>query len=305
MAFTVTSQGGGANNTGTILSVNPTSNIAGGSLIVVVAGTLDTIRTLSDTAGNTYTLAKSSSTGGRQAAIWYCLAATALTTASSITYTKTTNNAAIGMSVLSATYTGVLSLDLSIPPTVGNSTAPSITSGTASASGELFIGAVGAGHNSGGTFTQASGWSNCLTFEAGAGVGSAMGGFQVNAGTGALTYNPTISTSFWNAFILSFNAVASGTVMRRNLSQLGGRTGSRQPIGFTHGESRPAIHNPTSAEILSYGIVGSHHRPDWCDSDRDNSQGGGRLRISGWRGDRDCQWMVPGRGQCDGHQYAR
>lgn len=236
MAFTVTSQGGGANNTGTFVSMNPTSNIVGGSLIVVVVGSNDTslrLTGVSDSAGNTYTLAKNSAVSGRVAGIWYCLNATALTTSSTISYTKTTNNSGVGISVCSATYTGILSLDLNTNPTTGNSTAPSITSGTPSTAGELFIGAVGAGHNSGGTFTQASGWSNCLTFEAGAGVGSAMGGFQVNAGTGTLTYNPTISTSFWNAFLISFKAVASGTVMRRNLSQLGGRTGSRQIQGFS------------------------------------------------------------------------
>lgn len=235
MTWVVTDQGGNGNNTGTSLTMSPAFNIAGGSLLVVFVAANDfNAGTLSDSKGNTYSFYGSGTSGGLAGFLYFCLACTAMTTSDTVTYLKHTNNDSVGMSMSSATYSGVLSRDISQSAVVGNSAFPSITSGTPVASGELFIGCVAAKMGTGGSFTQASGWSNCLDFKpaSASSVAASMGGYKINAGSGALTYNPTITSSIWVAFVVSFNAVASGTVMRTSLSQLGGRTGSRQLIGF-------------------------------------------------------------------------
>lgn len=131
-------------------------------------------------------------------------AANASLSSGTITYTGSVGNSTDFISV--ATVSNILAsspLDSSVTATAfGNSTTPSVTSGAASISGEMFIGALGY-LNGTATFTQDSGhgWAappNPVTFFIGAGS-------QINSGTAAKTYSPTLSAAVnWADAVLGF-----------------------------------------------------------------------------------------------------
>lgn len=213
MAFSVTNLGTVGNTTGATGVITLGTSVAAGSLIVVAATeTAAIIGTLADTATNTYVSATSTTyfAGGNIVAIFYVKNCLALVSTNTITYTKHTSGKQIGVSacyVTGADTTAPLDTAVSASAT-GTSTTPSVTGGTAGASGELNFGAVAT--NTPATFTQASGWAtpfNEPTAQAGI---QEDGGNQVNSGTSGLTFNPTYSSSgAWGALIVGFKAAAT------------------------------------------------------------------------------------------------
>lgn len=218
MTITVTDIGHNSNGTGTTLAVSvPVAGIAAGALVLVAVQEGSTIvnGSVADSAGNTYTNDANATSGsnGIRLQLYRSVIATGLTSGQSITYTKHANNHATGISAFYATSsTGwpASPLDLSPAGTTGTSTSPSITSGTPAAAGELF--AAAAAWSATATFTQDSGHGWAVPFDVDTAQSSASigGGNQVNAGTGALTFNPTLSASVaWGAVLVSYKPNAA------------------------------------------------------------------------------------------------
>lgn len=205
MAIVVTDNGGATNVSGTTLAKTAVTVAAGSLIVVRSAETGTTLGTVTDSAGNTYTAITSVHPGGGVSTgttgLFYCKNCLALSSGT-VTFHKTASgNCAIA--VMSATgIDTVAPLDTAVTNTAtGSSAAPSVTSGSPAVSGELFV-AVADWATSSRTGTQdtGDGWAAppvAQTLD--------IGGNQVNAGTGTLTYAPTLSgTSVWGAIIVAF-----------------------------------------------------------------------------------------------------
>jgi hypothetical protein len=212
--FTVADHGKNSTVSGSTASINPVSNIPAGSLIVVQVNEATSQGgspgTLSDSAGNVYTLANHQSPNNAAsngcASVWYVLSCKALTTVQTITYAKHSNGVAAVICAMAATYVGTLSLDQNVTPTSGNSASPSIISGVPAKTGELWFGFLGISPRvSSDTFTQPTGWTVGPDLIASSGSTNGQGGgYLVSIDSAAKVYNPVISGRFWAAFLLSF-----------------------------------------------------------------------------------------------------
>lgn len=208
MAISVTSAGTAAVTTGTI-QITLGGSIPSGSLIAAACNdrSSNTIgsQAFTDTAGNTYTSTGIIGAFGGVTTgninIYYVKNSLSLSSSNTITFTRatgTTTNAAI--SVLYATGVDQTNPYDSATRNTTNGTANmstiSVTSGTPSVSGELFIYACG---TEGGTsaWTVGSGWS--APFDAASSGGASanaviFGAYQINSGSGALTASPSWTT---------------------------------------------------------------------------------------------------------------
>ena len=216
MAFgTVTTIGTNTNTSGGTLAVTvPVGGVPSGALIIVCVS--EHVASLSGSVADTHNTPYSSITGldvstqlGR---LFYFPNATALVSGDTITYTKT----GIVAAAMSAFYvTGALAsspLDTAVTASAsGNSTAPSVTSGTPGVAGELMVAFVACALRS--TYTQdtTNGWA---TPPVQATTGTLItstdvsGGNQVNAGTGTKVFAPTLGTIIaWDAFVVGFKPV--------------------------------------------------------------------------------------------------
>lgn len=211
MALSAYNLGTAQSHVSTTLVVTCANNVSIGDVILVFlsyGGGTVVPTAPTDSGLNTYTLLNSNTTlnsGNSSILLWASTATAALTTSSIITV-----NCPLGSATCNITgVTGQGTLDLNTTSTGGFSTTPSITSGTPSSSGELFIGFAGTVGNNTHTWTQsAGGWSsppNFVNGSSGIGAGGVEGGNQVNAGTGTLTYHPVVSTTVnWGCFLLSY-----------------------------------------------------------------------------------------------------
>ena len=200
------------------ISKSPASPIAAGSLIVVlVVDGSDTVGTITDSAGNSYTPAgqitsdAAPSWGGNSIAVtmWYVANCKALSTSQSVTYTTTASTYGATMGFISATYDGIIRLDQSVIAFgTGNI---SIVPGPPSAGGELWVAGVGVSPDGNADkFTLASGWSNGPdAIKATSGAFGQVGGYlrapnsDTSAKTFAATWTPTRS---WAGMLLGFKA---------------------------------------------------------------------------------------------------
>jgi len=217
MAITVTDQGTAQNTTTSTLAKAPAANIAAGDLVCVFVTEAATAAGASvvDSAGNTYTKAGSAfpnnSSANGTSSLWYSITTSGVTTGGSITYNKN-GTGATEMTILSANSGGgAWSIDINLTPTTGSSTTPSVGPGTPAVAGELFVGAVGiSGGAAGDTYTQPGSFAAPFTAITQSGGGkAAKGGNWVNSGTSATTYNPTITSRTWCAFLVSFKVATS------------------------------------------------------------------------------------------------
>src|SRR5258707_7411911 len=225
MAWTVTDQGSNSNTTGATLARAVTATIVVGSLIVVGVterSNASSGGSMTDDAGNTYTAVAATamnnvSTNGF-AQFFYSITTVQLNAAANVTYTKQTSGGRCCLAVGSATNTGTLSLDTSVTATAfGNSSTPSVTSGTPSVSGELFWGWAGGGNKNTLTADAVNGWTSPPLASVSSGTGTSdaqgVGGEQTNAGTGTKIHAPTIpgGTEVWADLIIGFKAAAIDT----------------------------------------------------------------------------------------------
>lgn len=202
--------GQGAGGGGAASVTVGSGGIPAGSTIVVLgnssAGNFSGTA-VTDTAGNTYVLKGSSSySAGSLAAIWVVQNCSALVSGNTITV-----HVPVGqLSIAALALVGVpaSSLDLTTTPTVGTSSTPSITSGTPTMAGEIFVaGLAYVAVSPTTTFTQAAGWSTPFDSITASGVVQNLaGGSRIQTGSAApFTYAPSLSASNkWGLFLLTF-----------------------------------------------------------------------------------------------------
>ena len=225
MSFVITNIGT-TGNLGTAHTVTVTSAITVGTdVFVCIADAQNTIGTMADSKGNSYSqLTSHAIPGGGSAVVFHSNLTTQLFNNDTITYTSTASVRS-DLSVFSVT--GGNGLDTAVTASAsGSSSTPSVTSGIPTQSGELFVGVVCQSNTR--TLTQpAGGWAeppNAILIANGV-----DGGNLVNSGAAALTYNPTFNggSANWAAFIFSMmhpaipipplpaNDMAQGSRLRR------------------------------------------------------------------------------------------
>lgn len=232
MAIVVTDRGNNRSGAGVGATVTLTGNtIAAGSLIfvfVVETSGAPGSSAVTDTAGNTYTaLAALTTIGTINGRAYYCANCAALSSGT-ITYTKASSAHDAGMTALSATNLATSSANDAAVTALANAfgTTASVTSGTPSVAGELFIG-VEFCNVDGTTPTQASGWSSSPGTETGgASTINMFGGNLVNAGTTAQTWaTPMGSGVSWSNAVYGFKppgAAGGGPIIRAGSLVRGG-----------------------------------------------------------------------------------
>lgn len=178
-----------------VVAVTPT-NPAGGGLVT-------------DSAGNTYTQLNRVffDSGVLLVATYACQNCNALVAGNIITFNCSAGNSI--MSALAIKTSQATSLDLNTSPTntgASKVTNPSITSGTPSQAGEVFVGVIGfVTVSPTSTLIQAAGWTTPPDFATTAFTQSQGGGWKINPGTTAQTYNPTLSANnFAGMMLFSF-----------------------------------------------------------------------------------------------------
>ena len=217
-AITVTAAGNHATNTGATVVLSSTSSgaadIPAGSVIVVFVSdgsTSGSSHAMTDSAGNTYTLATSQKfnnlIGAGNGYIYYSNTgnAVALTGAGTITYTKDVTGARVSISAVYVTGTSG-ALDSSVTATAyGHSNTPSGTSGASATAGDLFFALVA--YNSTKAFTEdtGNGWALPPTDVSNA-AGSQGGGNQIVSGTSSKTFTPSIGPNVadWAMLFIGF-----------------------------------------------------------------------------------------------------
>jgi hypothetical protein len=230
MAISVTNIGTGFSNaTATTAAITvPAGGIPAGALIVVAVTENATIAaggSIADSSGtNSYSQITSAANATQGfGAIWYAANVAALVSGNTITYTRASSLLDCSISAFYAT--GILTtspVDTGVTASAGpaSSSSPSITSGIPAVSGELFVAMVSNNSvvsNVNVTFTQDTthGWAVPFTESIATGASSyAMldGGNQVNAGSSAKIFNPTLSGAKSVAImVVGFKPAASVT----------------------------------------------------------------------------------------------
>lgn len=228
MTISVTDIGTNSNTSGATVAVTVgVGGVPSGALIVVCIceqGSSTVGGSVADTAGNTYASAVSQTLSPGATAfmnVFYAFNASALVSTNTITYTKQTSGDRTAISAFYATgiQTSPDPLDGAVTASAkGSSSAPSVTSGTPGASGELFVGVVGVSGETTDTFTQDSTNGAYATpptrvGTSGAGLDPVVaGGNLVNSGSSAKTYAPSITSRAWGDVIVGFKAAAAGGV---------------------------------------------------------------------------------------------
>jgi hypothetical protein len=197
-----------AASTGTSTPVTITHDIAIGDTIVALTACSGAANTtgITDSAGNNW-LPGPSNSGTQHGSMWYCLSSVAaMTVAGSSTITVAKNTSAGNDEWIIGGCAGLALKDVSPASTSGSSAAPSVTSGTLSQSDEIAFGGVSNG-NGGGSPTQTGAFA-----QLGQGhVGSAQWATLAWAETASATsfnYAPTIVSTTWSAFLLTFTVAA-------------------------------------------------------------------------------------------------
>lgn len=227
MAIVVTDIGNASAFTTNVSIAVPVGGVPAGALIYVGGGAGSVLPSASGVTdgSNTYTKITSGGSGSTFIASYFSANATALTSGTNITITVTATSTATIKRITAFYATGIATspLDSGVTATAsGTSTAVSVTSGAASVSGDLFVGlTVTAAAPV--VFTQATGWTSPPDInQSGTAPGAVAGGNQVNAGSGALTYNPQWSVQgAWFANVAGFKALATSVKLLRMVMGVG------------------------------------------------------------------------------------
>lgn len=203
MSFSVVQSKGDFNNLGVSQSDTFTSSVTGGNAIVVftaVRAAGNTIQSVTDNKGNTYTKLASDNTNAG-AEFW--MATNVI--GGSVTVTVTWNgsgNPGIGVAIFEVAG-GVTTQDVTAHTADGSGTNPSLGSITTVTAGDICF--AGIAYNTGLTgLTAGSGW----TLTQGAGAGAE---YQVQASAGALTGNfGNTNSGTWSGVIIALRAGSGG-----------------------------------------------------------------------------------------------
>jgi hypothetical protein len=221
MAIVITDQGNIGAASGTTLAITLVSNISAGDSICVGTLTNGTnAGTLSDDAGNVYSLVDSGNPNNNTAngvgALWVCHSCLALSSGQKITWTKPTSG--IWSFSAGSITGGPFITDVNPTPTTGTGNAnPSISSGVLASANEAVFGCLCTNSTAApDTITNPSGWTVPFSRAFPTGGGPCVrGGSIVVSSTSSVTYNPTISVG--RAFILF---LASFKISIRTIPQL-------------------------------------------------------------------------------------
>jgi hypothetical protein len=215
MAFAVTNIGTNRVTSTTTVSVTVgAGGVPGGSKIVVGTGTFANSASdgsVADSASNSYGSIIRRNYNNTQSSghliAWKVDSATALVQNNTITYTSP---ASANISISACYVTGAGDLDTNVTAgATGSGTTVSVTSGTPSEAGELFIGIAGAGGNAAPSQDTGNGWASPPNSVGNSGP-LVIGGNQVNSGTGTKTYAPTLDKSQnWAAVVFAFKEPAA------------------------------------------------------------------------------------------------
>jgi hypothetical protein len=224
LAFTLSPAVATAQSNVSTHSITSSAFSAGANTAVILQGNVTGLNNASDT------LSITDSTGGAiaWAAAYQCPTPSATTkisfsvvgyttagfTSKTVTVADTAvagTNWASGAALFISTVTGTASSSVedAAARACGGSTTPStnpsVTSGVPTGSGEFFVATYnGQRNSSGATYTEDTG--NGWTLIGGAFGGANQsdgGGYQVNAGSGALTHNPTVSSAAYSHQIIA------------------------------------------------------------------------------------------------------
>lgn len=221
MGWILTDLGGNGGSSGATLTMTGLT-IPANSLIIVGTGeTTDTIGgSIADSASNSYSVAvNDNSTGNKMANIFYCITANEVT---SITYTREgSGHDAVMAALYAAGYLTFGPLDNNGCGSAGaNSHGISVTSGSSTQAGDLFVSFGYWGGSA--TFTQdtADGWGSSFGLDnESAGSERGQGATLIKSGIGAVTWAPTISSSNtdWVGLIAAFKTAPIVGFARRKL----------------------------------------------------------------------------------------
>lgn len=199
----------GNNNAVNPVTVNPSSNIPAGSLGLLIgfdvslsAGTTGAV---TDTQGNTWTLAASVNTPTiGYLTLFYCQNCKALSTSDTITYTDI-NAVYMVADVAWSTNIAASALDSGVTNTAsGASGTPVIPIGTPTAAGDLIVGAANSGNIQ---MKQNYGWITSFSFAPGSCTGCSVVAGQIVNGTSSasLSYAPFGgASSAWTGLVAGF-----------------------------------------------------------------------------------------------------
>lgn len=224
MAWSVTDHGTSNNASGATLTKATAANVTAGSLIVVAVYDKSNAASggsMTDDAGNTYTAVGATNPNGATTngicQFFYSILSTQLNSGQNVTYTKQTSGVGCAMSVLSATggaSSSILDSSVTATNTTGSAAAPtSLTSGTPSVSGELFVAMSGTtSTNPTLTTDSGNGWAVPPDASADAFNYNLIGGNQTNAGTGTIAWHPSANKNgLWASIIIGFKPNAGNT----------------------------------------------------------------------------------------------
>lgn len=196
---------------GTLVVTVPAGGVPAGSLIVVAVienNTTGTIGTIADTAGNTYTKitdkSPNNANANGRAALFYVKNCLALVSGNSITYTKISTGLSTSMSAFYATGVDRANpLDTAVTNfSTASSSSPTVTTGTPSRHGELFVGVAFWKGNATYTEDSAHNWAGLPTGAVNPTLGH-DGGNQVQTSPSTIVFNPTISASLVNCALVA------------------------------------------------------------------------------------------------------
>jgi len=182
------------------LTITLTQAVPVGSfLIAQVAYRSINDRNVSDSKGNTWTLALKKTSSTQAAAVYYTKTTVALAAGDQVILSHAMTNAGLGMAVLMAT--NVSTLDL-VNSSVSSTTPGVTTAGNVQCPNELLIGVASFGLDTA-TFTPTGGYTLNYGWQGG-GSGGTSGGFSYLSGsglTGTQSYAPTVTSSGSDNFI--------------------------------------------------------------------------------------------------------
>lgn len=212
MALSITNIGHNGGLGSTVLIAGVTVPAGAAIVVTVQDSTGNPVGTVSDNVNGAYTkIASQPGNNDRpsfgESALYYFPNSASLSGAT-ITYTVSGGSGS-GLGVSAAYIAGVSTSPLDPAVTAvafGNSGAPSVTSGSPSQSGSMFVAFVGGFRTGSNTFTQDTthNWNSTPTGDNSTN-GFEFPGSQVNAGGGALVFAPTLGNSAgWAAIVASF-----------------------------------------------------------------------------------------------------
>lgn len=217
-------RGTNASPTNTLVVTDGNASPAGNLIVVFIGGGSvgATVSSVTDTAGNSYTIVDQYGWGQGQTALAYSENALALPAGGKITVVYSTNEEQIAVALSIGGIASSGSLDSHGNNTNQTGSSPSATTATLSQAAEIVLGYTWVTSGASDTITQPSGFTGNLPA---GGVSALQSGWQIVSSTGPVTYNPVLGTARTNTTnVVSFKATSA-------LTTTGSATGAASASG--------------------------------------------------------------------------